>query len=92
MGAGCDALRCERACHGYEWLARSYRRGWSATEAAGQQKCSYATRQQPANRVQLTSDGHKAYLEGVEQSFGAEIDYVQLIKIYGEAQCSSRSL
>jgi hypothetical protein len=28
-----------------------------------------------ANRVQLTSDGHKAYLEAVEGAFGADIDY-----------------
>ena len=37
-----------------------------------------------ANRVQLTSDGHKPYLEAVEQSFGADIDYAMLVKIYGE--------
>jgi IS1 family transposase len=35
------------------------------------------------SRVQLTSDGHKAYLEAVEGAFGAEIDYAQLIKLYG---------
>jgi IS1 family transposase len=38
-----------------------------------------------ANRVQLTSDGHKAYLEAVEGAFGADIDYAMLVKIYGEA-------
>lgn len=38
-----------------------------------------------ANRVQLTSDGHKAYLEAVEGAFGGDVDYAQLIKIYGEA-------
>jgi IS1 family transposase len=38
-----------------------------------------------ANRVQLTSDGHKPYLEAVEQSFGADIDYAVLIKVYGNA-------
>ena len=36
-----------------------------------------------ANRVQPTSDGHKAYLQAVEDAFGGEIDYAQLIKIYG---------
>lgn len=36
-----------------------------------------------ANRVQLTTDGHKAYLEAVEDAFGAEIDYAMLAKIYG---------
>jgi len=35
-----------------------------------------------AHRVQLTSDGHKAYLEAVEGAFGADIDYATLEKIY----------
>lgn len=35
-------------------------------------------------RVQLTTDGHKAYLEAVEGAFGADIDYAMLIKIYGK--------
>ena len=38
-----------------------------------------------ANRVQLTSDGHKPYLEAVEGAFGADIDYAMLVKIYGPA-------
>jgi hypothetical protein len=33
------------------------------------------------NRVQITTDGHKAYLEAVENAFGADIDYAQLQKI-----------
>jgi IS1 family transposase len=37
-----------------------------------------------ANRVQITSDGHRAYLEAVEAGFGADVDYAQLIKLYGE--------
>lgn len=36
-----------------------------------------------ANRVQLTTDGHKAYLEAVEGAFGGDVDYAQLIKMYG---------
>jgi IS1 family transposase len=36
-----------------------------------------------ANRVQLTTDGHRAYLTAVEDAFGAEIDYAMLQKIYG---------
>ena len=36
-----------------------------------------------SNRVQITTDGHKAYLEAVETAFGADIDYAQLQKIYG---------
>jgi len=43
-----------------------------------------------ANRVQLTSDGHKPYLEAVEQSFGADIDYAMLVKIYGDAPGEGR--
>ena len=35
------------------------------------------------NRVQLTTDGHKAYLEAVERAFGQDIDYAMLVKIYG---------
>ena len=38
-----------------------------------------------ANRVQLTSDGHKAYLEAVEGAFGADVDYAMLVKMYGAA-------
>ncbi|MSQ16323.1 MAG: hypothetical protein EXR54_01950 [Dehalococcoidia bacterium] len=38
-----------------------------------------------ANRAQLTTDGHKAYLEAVENAFGAEIDYAMLIKVYGQS-------
>lgn len=35
------------------------------------------------NRVQLTTDGHKPYLEAVEAAFGADIDYAMLQKLYG---------
>lgn len=35
------------------------------------------------NRVQLTTDGHKPYLSAVEGAFGSEIDYAQLVKVYG---------
>jgi IS1 family transposase len=43
-----------------------------------------------ANRVQLTSDGHKAYLEAVEGAFGADIDYAMLIKLYGATSESAK--
>jgi IS1 family transposase len=36
-----------------------------------------------ANRVQLTTDGHRAYLQAVEEAFGADIDYAMLVKLYG---------
>ena len=37
-----------------------------------------------ANRVQITSDGHKPYLEAIDKAFGGEVDFAQLIKIYGD--------
>jgi IS1 family transposase len=36
-----------------------------------------------STRVQLTSDGHRAYLAAVPDAFGEEIDYAQLVKLYG---------
>ena len=38
------------------------------------------------HRVQLTTDGHKPYLKAVENAFDDEIDFAQLIKIYGAAE------
>lgn len=35
-------------------------------------------------RTQLTTDGHKAYVQAVEDAFGSEVDYAMLIKIYGK--------
>ncbi len=37
-----------------------------------------------SNRVQITTDGHKAYLEAVEGAFGSDVDYAMLVKLYGE--------
>jgi hypothetical protein len=34
-------------------------------------------------RVQLTSDGHRSYLEAVEGAFGADVDYAMSSKVYG---------
>lgn len=36
-----------------------------------------------SNRVQLTTDGHNMYLDAVEDAFGKDIDFSQLIKLYG---------
>ncbi len=41
-------------------------------------------------RVQLTTDGHKAYLNAVEGAFGANIDYAMLVKLYGAAPDSAK--
>lgn len=41
-------------------------------------------RQRVANRIQLTTDGHKAYLRAVEGAFAGDVDYAVLHKIYGK--------
>ena len=38
-----------------------------------------------ANRVQLTTDGHRAYLDAVADAFDGQVDFAQLVKLYGEA-------
>jgi IS1 family transposase len=60
------------------WLVGGKDAGY-ATEFIG----DLATRL--AARVQLTTDGHRVYLEAVEGAFGADVDYAMLVKLYGEA-------
>ena len=43
-----------------------------------------------AGRIQLTSDGHRAYLEAVEGAFGGDIDYAILHKVYGASHESAK--
>lgn len=43
-----------------------------------------------ANRVQLTTDGLKVYLEAVEGAFGADVDYAMLVKLYESSQEETR--
>jgi IS1 family transposase len=43
-----------------------------------------------ANRMQLTTDGYKVYLDAVEDAFGADIDYAMLVKLYGSSQEETR--
>jgi len=45
-----------------------------------------------ANKVQLTTDGHKPYLEAVESAFGGDIDYAQLVKIYGASPTKNEQI
>jgi len=44
-----------------------------------------------ATRVQLTTDGFKPYINAVEDTFGPDVDYAQLVKIYGQPQASKAS-
>lgn len=63
-------------------LVPSWRIGDRSGVTATEFVCDLAHRL--ANRVQVTSDGHRAYLEAIEAGFGADVDYAQLIKLYGE--------
>jgi IS1 family transposase len=36
-----------------------------------------------SSRIQITTDGHRAYAEAVEGAFGMDVDYAMLIKLYG---------
>ncbi len=36
------------------------------------------------NKVQITTDGHKMYLEAIEGVFGSNVDYAMLVKLYGQ--------
>ncbi|MGB0909086.1 MAG: IS1 family transposase [Nitrospirales bacterium] len=72
---------------------------WTALDAdskmivswlVGGRDAGYATefmsdlKERLAHRVQLTTDGHKAYLDAVWDAFGNDVDYAQLVKMYGE--------
>ena len=43
-----------------------------------------------ANKVQLTTDGNKAYLDAVAGAFGDQVDYAMLVKLYGDAPEENR--
>ena len=88
-----STMKAPVRCAGDTWT-------WTAIEAktkliiswmVGGRDGSYALafmddlRERLANRVQLTTDGHKAYLNAVEGAFGVDIDYAMLVKLYGEA-------
>ena len=78
---------------------------WTAIDAdsklilsylVGGRDANYATefmfdlRERLANRVQLTSDGHRAYLEAVDYAFDGDVDYAQLVKLYGPSSTAGR--
>ena len=52
-------------------------------DAWNAQHFMYDLKSRLANRVQLTTDGHRVYLIAVELAFGTEIDYAMLVKLYG---------
>jgi IS1 family transposase len=42
------------------------------------------------NRVQISTDGLRAYVDAIEQSFGMDVDYGQIIKVYGHEETDQR--
>ena len=63
-------------------LVPSWAIGDRSAETAGKFIANLASR---LARVQFTSDGHKSYLQAVEDAFGDDVDYAQLVKVYGPA-------
>ncbi len=63
-------------------LIPSYLVGKRDGQTALQFMTDLQNRLQGNGRIQLTSDGLKAYIDAVEQTFGADIDYAQLVKLY----------
>src|SRR5882724_206121 len=41
------------------------------------------------NRVQISTDGLRAYVEAIEKAFGANVDYAQIVKVYGQEELSN---
>jgi IS1 family transposase len=74
----------------YTWTAIDSDTKLIASWLVGRRDANYANefiadlKTRLANRVQLTTDGHKPYLQAVEDAFGADIDYAMLVKLYGE--------
>lgn len=54
-----------------------------ARDAYHAQVFMYGLAKRLANRVQLTTDGHRVYLDAVDLAFGNDIDYAMLVKMYG---------
>lgn len=59
---------------------------WEVGDRSGQTALEFMDdlRARLAHRVQLTTDGLRVYLDAVEGAFGGDVDYAQLVKLYGE--------
>src|SRR5216683_6845423 len=62
-------------------LVPSWRIGDRSGETATEFVCDLSKRLR--SRVQVTSDGLRSYIEAIEAGFGAEVDYAQMVKLYG---------
>ena len=63
-------------------LVPSYLVGKRDGETALQFMLDLQNRLQGNGRIQLTSDGFRAYIDAVEQAFGTDVDFAQLVKLY----------
>jgi IS1 family transposase len=60
-----------------------------ARDAANAYRFMASVSDRLTHRVQLTTDGNRVYLDAVENYFGANVDYAQLIKLYGTAEAKA---
>jgi len=76
----------------YTWVALDPESKLVASWLVGRRSAEYAkvfmndVAARLANRVQLTTDGYKGYLNAVDGAFGIDIDYAMLVKLYGGMQ------
>jgi IS1 family transposase/transposase-like protein len=76
----------------YIWLALDSETKLLISHLVGKRDATYANefvrdlseRLQPMWRCQFTSDGFRPYVEAVEAAFGADINFAQLVKVYGK--------
>jgi len=74
----------------YTWIAMDSETKLVISHLVGKRDAEHASAfvkdfsERVVGRCQLTTDGFKPYLEAVEEHFGADIDFAQLIKIYGK--------
>lgn len=90
---GCKQRSKERGCSGHgdawTWIGMDADTKLVVAYLVGERDAACANEfiidlaERITNRVQLTSDGHLTYLKAVENAFGNEIDYAQLVKLYG---------
>ena len=100
IGAKSKNVRDERAVEGWgdSWtwtaitdkkLIIAYRIGLRTQLDADEFMLDLAGR--ITSRAQLTSDGHTTYLNAVENAFGYDVDYAQIVKSYGQPSEKQRS-
>jgi IS1 family transposase len=83
LGTGAGDVWTWTAIDADSKLMVSYLCGGRDAEWASQFMEDLASR--VSTRIQITTDGHRAYAQAVEGAFGMDVDYAMLIKLYGES-------